>query len=210
MLHTYETDEEKVEAIKKWWKDNSVSLVAGVVLGLGAVFGWRAWVDYRDQVSQRASAAFEQLLASVRNGETEAARAQATALEQDFDDTAYVALAALARARLEVEAGDAAAARAALEQAIATAPEPSMARIAALRLGRVLIAEGQLETAAAVIDRHDDGGPLSGEFDALRGDLAAQAGRADEARAAYERALAKGATQAEALRLKRDNLPPAG
>jgi predicted negative regulator of RcsB-dependent stress response len=39
----YETDDEKVEAIKKWWKDNGISVATGVVIGLAVVFGWRAW-----------------------------------------------------------------------------------------------------------------------------------------------------------------------
>ena len=33
----YETDDEKVEAIKKWWQDNGPSIAAGLVLGLIAM-----------------------------------------------------------------------------------------------------------------------------------------------------------------------------
>ena len=209
-MSTYETDEEKVEAIKKWWKDNGVSVVAGVVIGLGAVFGWRTWVDYRDSVGQKASAAFEQLMASTQAGSIESARTQATLINEEFDGTAYAAFASLVRARVEAEAGDTVAARAALERTIDTAPDPAIARIAALRLIRVLIAEQDLEAATAAIERHDDGGPFAAEFDALRGDIAAAAGRQMDAREAYTRAIAKGASHTELLQLKLDNLPPAG
>ena len=39
-MNAYETDEEKVEAIKGWWKENGISVVGGLALGLAAVFGW--------------------------------------------------------------------------------------------------------------------------------------------------------------------------
>jgi predicted negative regulator of RcsB-dependent stress response len=209
-MATYETDEEKVEAIKKWWKDNGTSVVAGVVIGLGAVFGWRAWVQHQDSVGQQASAAFEQLMASAESGNTESARTQADLLKEEFGGTPYAALASLLQARVDVEAGDPAAARAALEQAIETAADPAIASIAALRLVRLQIAAGELEAASATIERYDEGGTFAADFDALRGDLAAAAGRPAEAREAYTRAIAAGAANAELLRLKLENLPAAG
>jgi predicted negative regulator of RcsB-dependent stress response len=209
-LSIYETDEEKVEALKKWWKDNGTSVIAGVVIGLGAVFGWRAWVQHQEGVRQQASAAFEQLMVSVEGASTESARTQAELLNEEFGGTPYAALASLLRARAEVQAGERAAARAALERAIETAPDHAIAQIAALRLIRLQIADGDLDAASANIELHDDGGAFAADFDALRGDLAAAAGRRQEARDAYTRALAAGAANAELIRLKLENLPPAG
>lgn len=209
-MNTYETDEEKVEALKKWWKDNGLSVVAGVGIGLAAVFGWRGWVGYQDSVAQQASGAFEQLLAAAEGGNTESALKQAELLAKEYGSTAYAAFAALVRARLEVESGNAAAARASLEDAIAKAPQPALARIAALRLARILIDEGDLAEAKAVVDKHDDGGSFAGDFAALRGDIAVTEGRTKEARQAYEQALAAGAAAPDLLRLKLENLPPAG
>jgi len=209
-LNAYETDEEKVEALKKWWKDNGLSVVAGVGIGLAAVFGWRGWVGYQDSVGQQASAAFEQLLAAAEGDNTESALKQAELLAKDYGSTAYAAFAALVRARVEVESGNAAAARASLEDAIAKAPEPALARIAALRLARILIDEGNLAEARALIDKHDDGGSFAGDFAALRGDIAVAEGRTQDARQAYEQALAAGAAAPDLLKLKLENLPPAG
>lgn len=209
-MSTYETDEEKVEAIKKWWKDNGLSVVAGVVIGLGAVFGWRWWGQYQDSVAQEASAAFEALMATADAPGDEAPLAQAGAIADAYASTPYAALSALMKARIAVEAGDTAAARLALEEAIEKAPDPALARIAALRLARVLLAEDNLEGARAVLDRHGDVGPFRGDFAAVRGDIAAAAGRTAEAREAYETALAAGTANPELVQLKLDNLPPAG
>ena len=38
-MSSYLSEEEQVEALKKWWKDNGTSVIAGVVLGFGIIFG---------------------------------------------------------------------------------------------------------------------------------------------------------------------------
>ena len=209
-MSIYETDEEKAEAIKKWWKENGVSVAAGVAIGLGAIFGWRAWVNYQDSVGQQASAAFERLLVSADTGDTQSALAQSKLLGEEFASTAYATLASLVQARIELEAGNLADARTALEQAIADSPDSGIGRIAALRLARVLIAEGNLEAASNLVTEFDDGGSFAGAFAAIRGDIAKAQGRTADARAAYEQAIAGGAPNPTQLRLKLDNLPPAG
>lgn len=208
----YETDEERAEAIKKWWKENGLSIMLGVGLGLGAIFGWRAWTDYQETVRQQASAAFEQLLADADadTGNTESVLAQARLLREEFSTTTYATLAALVQARIERAAGNSAGARAALEQALAESPDPGIRRIAALRLIRLLIAAGDLEQAAGLAAKHDDDGAFGGAFAALRGDIAAAQGHATEARTAYEQALAGGAPNPDQVRRKLDDLPPTG
>jgi len=208
-LNTYETDEEKVEAIKGWWKENGISVFGGLAIGLAAVFGWRAWVDHQEGMAQQASSAFEQLAATVETGNAAAARTQAALLLEKHGETPYGALANLLLARVEMDAKQPAAARKALEQAMAKAPDPGLARIAALRLARLLMAQGDQEAAATLIAQQDQGAAFKGDFAALRGDLALAAGRAAEARAAYDQAIALGAANAALLQLKVENLPPA-
>lgn len=206
----YETDEERAEALKKWWKENGFSIVAGVVIGLGAIFAWRAWNDYQSSVEQQASAAFEQLLVSADQGDAESTLAQSKLLAEEYSSTAYATLAALVEARVEIESDDLAAARSILEQAITISPDPGITSIAALRLARILIATGDLEAAASLVEEHDDNAGFTGAFAAVRGDIAQAQGRTADARAAYAEAIAAGAPAPDRLRLKLDNLPPAG
>lgn len=209
-MSQYETDDEKVEAIKKWWKDNGTSVVAGVVIGLALVFGWRGWVQYRDGVGAQASADFEQLLTSAAQGETGAATKRADLLNQEFSSTPYAALGSLVSAKVRYESGDAAGATAALEQAIAKAPDPALTRLAGLRLARIQVAEGQLDAAAATVKTHDDGHSFGGDFAAVRGDIAAARGDVAGARVEYEKAIAAGTGLSQLIRLKLDNLPAPG
>jgi predicted negative regulator of RcsB-dependent stress response len=209
-LNVYETDDEKVEAIKSWWKENGTSVAGGLIIGLAAVFGWRAWQDHRESQAQEASAAFEQLVTTVESGNNDAARSQAGLLLEKHGDSAYGALTELMLARVEIAANQPQAARQALERAMTKAPEPGLAKVAALRLARLLIAQGDLAAAMAIITKEDQGGPFAADFAALRGDLALADGRVAEARADYERAISQGAANTALLQLKLENLPPAG
>ena len=38
-MEQYETEEQQVEAIKRFWKENGLSLVIGALLGLGGLLG---------------------------------------------------------------------------------------------------------------------------------------------------------------------------
>ncbi|WP_295391631.1 tetratricopeptide repeat protein [uncultured Thiodictyon sp.] len=209
-MSEYETDDEKVEAIKKWWKENGMSVVAGVALGLGVVFGWRTWTDYRNGVSGQASAAFEQLLDSATADAAQSTAQQAQLLSQGYASTAYPALGELVAAKVLYETGDAAAAIAALQQVVDKAPDPALQRLAALRLARIQLAEGQLDAAAATLAAYDKSSAFAGDFAAVRGDLAAARGDTAAARAAYEKAIAAGTGLPQLIRLKLDNLPAAG
>lgn len=202
------TDEETVEIIKKWWQTNGVAVIAGVVIGLVVVFGYRAFNDHRETNREQASLAFEQVLAATVNGDAEQAERQAARLGEAFGGSVYVTLGDLALARARVEANDLEGAAAALRTALARAPAPPLASLAALRLARVEFAQGNLAAATEVISRHDDGSTFGGDFAALRGDIAAAEGRFDDARSAYRQALDQGAALARVVALKLNDLPP--
>ncbi|NEV61720.1 tetratricopeptide repeat protein [Thiorhodococcus minor] len=209
---TYETDEERVEALKKWWKENGVSVIAGAALGLGAIYGWRLWIGHQESVAAQASTAFEQLMAnaSARSPQPDAIGKQLQLIEDEFGSTPYPSLGALVAAKALYDAGKPDEAVAALRQAITDAPDPALARIAALRLARVQAAQGELDAAEQTVKAHDTSAAFAGEFAAVRGDIAAQRGDTEGARRAYEEAIEKGSALSQLLRLKIDNLPAAG
>jgi predicted negative regulator of RcsB-dependent stress response len=202
-----DTDEEKIEAIKKWWKANGMAVIAGVTIGLGAIIGWRTWVDYRTNLAQRASIAFEQLQITADAGDIASALEQVETIVDDYGSTPYAMFARLTAARLALENNDDAAAATALAAAIDTAPVPALASLAALRLARVQLDQGDLAAAAATIQRYADEPAFAGDFAALRGDIAAAQGRIDDARAAYRTALEAGAGNARLIELKLRELP---
>jgi len=205
----YETEEQQVEALKKWWKENGKSIVGGVVIGLAAVFGWQQWNVYQDRVGAQASNAFDQLTLSVEQGDDDAAAKQAEILHQEFGSTPYDAFTYLLEARLAYERKDAAAARTALENAIANAPDESLETIAVLRLARLELDAGNADGAAAILDRHRAPDAFAGEYAAVRGDIARAKGDLEAARAFYQEAIEREAGNTDLVQLKLENLPPA-
>ncbi len=204
---TYETEEEQVEALKKWWKENGRSVVAGVVLGLGAVLGWKGWNQYQENLAGQASSAFEQLSASLDSGSRDAARSQAEHILGEFHSSPYAVFSALSLAKLHLEDGDSANARTQLEWALANADESGLAHVARLRLARLLLDDDDLDGVEALLQELDPGA-FSAQYARLRGDLALARGDAAGARVAYTEALAEGGDFDGLLRMKLDELAP--
>lgn len=203
----YETEEQQVEAIKKWWDENGKSIVAGVVIGLGGVLGWQAWTNYSANVAAQASNVFDQLVVSVSNSDAAAAEKQAQMLHADFGSTPYSAFAELMQARVRYEQSDVDGAKTALKQAMDKAPNAGIRTIAVMRLARLHIGTGELDQAAALLDKYPVSTAFSADYAVLRGDLARARGDHAAARSAYQEAIAGSAGNLELVKLKLENLP---
>jgi predicted negative regulator of RcsB-dependent stress response len=204
MMTEYQTEEEQVEALKRWWKENGTSIVAGVVIGLGGVFGWQAWGNYQDRVGQEASLAFSQLVSTQQKGDVESAGKQADLLRKDYEQSSYAVFAALIQARLKLEAGDSATARSQLEWAMEHASEVSLQQLARLNLARIMLSEGDLDGAEKLASV--DKGGFAGDFAQLRGDIAAQRGDKQAAFDAYTLAMTQQTSNRNLLQMKLDDL----
>ncbi|MCB1856966.1 MAG: tetratricopeptide repeat protein [Gammaproteobacteria bacterium] len=205
MVNPNLSEEEQVEALKKWWKENGKSVVGGVVLGLGAVFGWKYWVEYNESISNQASLEFEQMNQFMQRGETERASAQAEMLMKEHAGTTYAVFAALSLAKASLEQGDGPAAVAQLKWALENASDNSLKQIARIRLVRILLSEGQLDAAAAQVAAAGDDG-YRGEFAELRGDIAGARGDIQAAKAAYQEALDNQVGNPVLVQMKMDDL----
>ncbi len=69
-MDVYKTEEEQVEAIKKWWQENGKSIIAGVVIGITAIFGWRAYDNHTAVQAEAASTLYEQMIGAARVNDT--------------------------------------------------------------------------------------------------------------------------------------------
>lgn len=198
------SDQEQVDNIKDWLKNHGPGIIAGVVLGLGAIGGWQWWQARTQAHAEAASVYYSHLLEAVGIGDRPRARGQAAVLMESFDDTSYGVLAALLIARLDVETGANAAAIERLQWALDNTRERDLQDIIRLRLARVLIADEQLDQAEARLDQVA-GQEFNAERTELQGDIYRARNELAQARSAYESALADGGNQR--LRWKLDSLP---
>lgn len=200
-MSAYQTEEEQVEAIKKWWKDNGKSVIGGIVLGFAIIGGWQGWQGYQRNQGEAASAYFDAMRQAVRTGQDDKAIDDAKRLIGEYGGSAYASFAALELARLSYARGEKAAARNHLQWVADSAPDPSIAEVARLRLGRLLLDMSELDALQALLAQP----PMpafAGEFSVLQGDLERARGNDDAAREAYQAALLKGVEDEGLLRMK--------
>jgi predicted negative regulator of RcsB-dependent stress response len=205
-----ELDEhEQGERVRNWLRQNGGSIVLGIGAGIAALAGWQYWQSREREHAAQAQLEFQALLDAETRADAAAVEAVAGKLRADYKDTAYGAFAALAQARDALKKSDYAAAEAALEWARGSGIElPALAALVELRLAQVKLAKGDAQGVLDVLARINDG-QYKGPAAELRGDALVALGRADEARAAYDDALAAldaGSPQRDFVAMKRDDL----
>lgn len=224
-MASYESDEEQLEALKRWWKENGNSLLMGVVIVLAVYFGIGRFQDSRMNESGRASDLYQQMADLAVDNMDSAISSDAfqqlqgvyTELKGDYADSIYSRYGALLMARFQVERNELDQAAAEL-QWILDNPELGFLQeadaelfvIARLRLARVRLGQGDAEAALALLQSQ----PLQDEFvpgyAEVEGDVQMALGNRDAARAAYQKALvalnASGTGNPAVLRLKLQEL----
>jgi predicted negative regulator of RcsB-dependent stress response len=204
MAEGYQTEDEQVEALKKWWRENGKSTLVSIVMALVAVFGWQGWQKQQQQSVDAASAIYQNLLsvAEASGGELTVEQ-QATAkhlantLKTDFSGTTYALFAGLYQAKFAVTAGDLATAEQELHWVLDNKPTAELALQARLRLARVLYAQQKYDQALAQLGGSDS--VLAAGFEELRGDIMLAQGNKDLAASAYQKALQLNMTSGNAV-----------
>ena len=192
-MDPYSSDREQVEALKTWWRKNGMPILAGVGIGLGGLYAWRAWQAEAHVDAEQASRRFEELVTAlaenkVPENKTGTLAGQAEQILDEHDGTVYATFAALALARLAVEAGDLQKARGHLQWVLDHTRHAPVKRLAKLRLARVLLSAGETDKAWSLVEELKDG-PESTSYQELKGDVLRAQGRVAEARRAYDEAL---------------------
>lgn len=190
-MSEYLTEEEQVERIKEWWRENGRSIIVGVVIGLGIFGGWQGWKGYERQQAELGSAAYDNFLAQAQRGDLDVTMKAEASLESDFGDSAYADFAGFEAASelVAAERLDEAAFR--LKRIHEHGANTAIRNLAAMRLARVLMAQSKLDEAEALLNTTSNA--FAGEAARLRGDVARLRGDAEAARAAYRQAQEAGA-----------------
>lgn len=194
---TDRTEEEQVEALKNWWDENGTQLMVGIVVVLAGVFGYRTWEANTTETAIAASNLYEDLTQVTTIGPFDqlSDEDRATAefiinqLKTEYQGSTYAHFASLHQAKLAVERQDLDAAEAALRWSLDNGVEDSIGILVNERLARVLFAKDDFEGALKQLDAKNPSA-YARTYEELRGDIYFAMDNLDEARAAYERALA--------------------
>ena len=206
-----ETDEQRLEHIKEWWKENASSVITGLLLGLALLFGAKSWFAYQDRKADEASNIYATMMNALSRGEEGLVNDRAGVLIGEYSSTPYATLAALALAKLKLEQGVPEAAHAQLQWALDKSGSKALRPLVRLRLARVMVAEGNLDGAEALLAQSRTESAFAPLVNELQGDIHAARGDVDEARAEYEialNALPPESAEYRLLQLKYENTEP--
>ena len=208
MAETYKTEEEQVEAIKEWWKENGMSIIAGITIGLAAIFGWRGYNQYQINQAYEASSLYEQMILSARKNDSENSRVYADRILADHQSSIYGVFAKLMLAKLAAESDELDQAADHLQWVIANSDQEQITHIATLRLARVFIDQEKLDSANSLLNSAEQNNFVA-QYEELKGDVYLKQGNLDAAKQAYQKALLNTVASDESqsvIEMKLDNL----
>lgn len=189
-MDVYTTEEEQIAAIKKWWKENWLSLFGGVLIGVGILVGGKYWMDSKKFHAESASVEYEAMIQSLTRNQLEEASNRAAALLGQYADTPYAGLAALTMAKIKADKDDLVTAKSHLRWAMDNVQQNEVKLEAQIRLARILLAEQKYDEALQQVNGINEP-PYKIAVEELKGDIYVAKGDTASARTAYSLALAE-------------------
>ncbi len=205
-MSDYETEEQQVEALKEWWKQNGLAVIGGAVLGISALVGWRGWDWYQERQATEASDIFAVAQEAVNKNDTSLLQEQTKMLRDNYSSTPYASLAVLHQAKNQIEQGQNVAAEESLRWVLSNTRQDAVQNITRLRLARLLLADNKVDEAQAMLS---NGMPdaYKSLADEIRGDIFVAKGEIEQAKEAYDKAMqSANGSGVEYLLLKRNDL----
>lgn len=204
------TEKEQIEEIRAWWTENGNYVIAGLVLGIGGIFGYNQWQGSNLDTQLEASALYESLVNEVADDRLEPAQEIAASIYTNYAETVYADEARLAMARLFMDQGRDQDAAAVLQELIVSGGYQEMQMVGRLRLAKVLLYQSKPEEVLTLLEGQM-GNSFASRYYELIGDAHFALGSFDEAQTAYLAALAQpGAAQiidASLVQMKINDLP---
>ena len=194
-------EHEQSERVRGWLRKNGVSILAGVAIAIGGIWGWKELQTRHSNSLAGANVQYQIVLKSLEEKDLEQAAKGVKDLESGKANI-YADLAALQLAKAQVDAGK-------NEDALATLraikADPEFKPVIEQRVARLLVATGKTEDAIKQLGTATDSASLE-----IHGDALMAQGKRDAAREQYEKALKTLDVAAPQRRLLETKLTDAG
>lgn len=187
-MSEYKTEEEQVEALKRWWEANGKFVIIGGIIILSSIIGQQVWSNFKLSTLTKASAQYGVLMEELETKKFDSVLQRGETLIKSNSDLPYAVLAALAMAKVHVEQGDNSAAAERLQWALNNAKQEEVQHISRIRLAKVLMAQGKLDDALSLIN-HPQQGDFRSQYTIVKGDVYYKKGEIGSAKTAYRSAL---------------------
>jgi len=204
-VEIYENENEQVEALKRFFAENGKALAVGVILGIGALVGWRYWTGHQVEASRTSSLTYDNTVSALRADKPETlAAAEKFAAE---NKNVYGAFASLELAQQYVDKNELDKAGKQLQQGLADASDENLKSVINMRLARVQLQQKQADAALKTLENIKGEGWTAIVAD-LRGEILLSKGDKKGAHAAWEAGVKSDSSPAlsEMMRMKMNNL----
>ncbi|WP_428239776.1 YfgM family protein [Gynuella sp.] len=186
----YDTDEEQIEALKKWWHQYGNTLIVAIIVFIAGYFGINYYQHGVQSTKEQASDVYQKLVDMNIENQTLSAEQKGDAeklieqLKSDYDKSTYAVFAAMYGAKFDVEAQDLDAALTELQWALEHNKDDALGKTLRLRIARIQLTQGKTDEALKTIAV--DAGAQVANFEELRGDIYLAMGKVDDARTAFQ------------------------
>jgi predicted negative regulator of RcsB-dependent stress response len=188
MVEVYDAHEQG-EIVKKWLSENGSAIVMGLVIAFGSLFGFKQWQVWQINNRQQASVEFAVMGEFLSAGQLDSAMANFQNLKDDYPDSAYTSMAALQFARARIATNQPDLAITLYEFVVENGYPKALKVVGRERLARVLLDQGEPDTAMALLDGAEDITGFESPFAEVRGDIFYSQNKLAEAEVAYLQAL---------------------
>jgi predicted negative regulator of RcsB-dependent stress response len=172
------TEDEQAQQIKKWLKENGPQIIAGIVLGLGGIWGLGAYKAHEYQQTIDARALY--------------LNSNPAALEElntNHSDSGYLPQATLMQAKIAAKDKNYKLALQHLSP-LMTDDNSLIAKVATMRTASIQLELGSFSEAIATLD-NTASGEFDGLYNQLKGDIYVANNNIDEAKKYYRLALSQ-------------------
>ncbi|WP_158782643.1 YfgM family protein [Pantoea sp. BAV 3049] len=205
-MEVYSNENEQVDALKSFFAQNGKALVVGVIIGVGALAGWRYWATHQEGSHQEASTAYQQVSTALDTSKPETLDAAAKFASENSNT--YGALASLDLAKRYVDGNQLDKAVAQLQSGLKDTKDANLQAVLNLRLARIQLQQKQPDEVLKTLDAVKGDGWTAIVAD-VRGEALLSKGDTKGARDAWSKGIASDASPAlkEMLQMKMNNLP---
>lgn len=183
----YETDNEQLDQMKKWWAHNGKWVTIAVMIGLAVGFGWRYWQQQQVQRYQQASLLYQQLVVADSQNKSDEVMQLAAEITKRYPHTEYASITNLFAAKTAMAQNHHDLALQKLQWVLDHSKNASLQQIARLRKARVQLALNQAAEAQKTLAIVEDK-TYQPAIDEVQGDIYMALGDRAKARQSYQAA----------------------
>ncbi len=183
-------EQEQVETLKAWWKDNANWILATVLIVVVAIGGWRGWQYYQNKQIAEAATLYQQFVEQLASNDAKRVNDAAAAVMDKYAATPYASRAALIAAQVNEFGKETLRAKTQLQWVIEHTKEDGLKSVASLRMASMLLDEKDYVGALKLLEAKH-AASFDGLYADLKGDVLNAQGKPVEAKVAYQLAYDK-------------------